>query len=217
MLRHVTHTHTELWSAAEPSRSAVTPHQRPTEDPASGSGMQRSAVFFVLALCKAAYALENGLMRTPPMGWLAWERFRCDTDCLTDPDNCISEHLFMEMADRLSEDGWRELGYVYINLDDCWSSMLRDSQGRLQADPKRFPRGIAHLAQYVHDRGLKLGIYGDMGTHTCGGYPGTTLDKIQTDAQTFADWGIDMLKLDGCYSNSSYQEQGQTLTGSCLH
>lgn len=76
---------------------------------------------------------------------------------------------------------------------------------------RRFPRGIAHLAQYVHDRGLKLGIYGDMGTHTCGGYPGTTLDKIQTDAQTFADWGIDMLKLDGCYSNSSYQEQGQTL------
>lgn len=75
----------------------------------------------------------------------------------------------------------------------------------------RFPRGIAHLAQYVHDRGLKLGIYGDMGTHTCGGYPGTTLDKIQTDAQTFADWGIDMLKLDGCYSNASYQEQGDTL------
>lgn len=75
---------------------------------------------------------------------------------------------------------------------------------------RRFPHGIAHLAQYVHDRGLKLGIYGDMGTHTCGGYPGTTLDKVETDAQTFADWGIDMLKLDGCYSNSSYQEQGQT-------
>ncbi|XP_052441266.1 alpha-N-acetylgalactosaminidase-like [Carassius gibelio] len=179
--------------------------------------MQCLAVCFVLAFCTAACALENGLMRTPPMGWLAWERFRCDTDCLMDPDNCISEHLFMEMADRLSEDGWRELGYVYINIDDCWSSMQRDSQGRLQADPKRFPRGIAHLAQYVHDRGLKLGIYGDMGTHTCGGYPGTTLDKIQTDAQTFADWGVDMLKLDGCYSNSSYQEQGYPMMSKALN
>ena len=65
------------------------------------------------------------------------------------------------------------------------------------------------MARYMHDRGLKLGIYGDLGTHTCGGYPGTTLDKIQTDAQTFADWGIDMLKLDGCYSNATDQEQGE--------
>ena len=73
----------------------------------------------------------------------------------------------------------------------------------------RFPGGIAKLARYMHDRGLKLGIYGDMGTHTCGGYPGTTLDKIETDAQTFADWGVDMLKLDGCYSNASVQAEGK--------
>ncbi|RXN08179.1 alpha-N-acetylgalactosaminidase [Labeo rohita] len=179
--------------------------------------MQCTAVFFLLAFSTATWAMDNGLMRTPPMGWLAWERFRCDTDCLNDPDNCISEKLFMDMADRLSEDGWRELGYVYVNIDDCWASMQRDSQGRLQADPKRFPHGIAHLAQYVHDRGLKLGIYGDMGTHTCGGYPGTTLDKVETDAQTFADWGIDMLKLDGCYSNSSYQEQGYPMMSKALN
>ncbi|KAJ3606814.1 hypothetical protein NHX12_026333 [Muraenolepis orangiensis] len=112
------------------------------------------------------------------------------------------------MADRLSEDGWRELGYVYVNIDDCWASMDRDKQGRLQADPKRFPGGIAKLAQYMHDRGLKLGIYGDMGTHTCGGYPGTTLDLIETDAQTFADWQVDMFKFDGCYSNSSEKALG---------
>lgn len=72
-----------------------------------------------------------------------------------------------------------------------------------------FPSGIPKLAQYMHDRGLKLGIYGDMGTLTCGGYPGTTLDKIQTDAQTFADWGVDMLKFDGCYSNEVEQAQGR--------
>lgn len=162
----------------------------------------------VLALSTCALALDNGLMRTPPMGWLAWERFRCDTDCDNDPKNCISERLFMDMADRLAEDGWRELGYVYVNIDDCWASMQRDANGRLQPDPKRFPGGIAKLARYVHDRGLKLGIYGDLGTHTCGGYPGTTLDNIDIDAQTFADWGIDMLKLDGCYSNASEQAEG---------
>lgn len=73
----------------------------------------------------------------------------------------------------------------------------------------RFPGGIAKLARYIHDRGLKLGIYGDLGTYTCAGYPGTTLDKIEIDAQTFADWEVDMLKLDGCYSNSTDQEQGE--------
>ncbi|XP_051974339.1 alpha-N-acetylgalactosaminidase [Xyrauchen texanus] len=179
--------------------------------------MQMKTVILVLALSTAAFALDNGVMRTPPMGWLAWERFRCDIDCQNDPKNCISEALFMDMADRLSEDGWRDLGYEYINIDDCWSSMQRDAQGRLQADPKRFPGGIAKLARYIHDRGLKLGIYGDMGTHTCGGYPGTTLDKIETDAQTFADWGVDMLKLDGCYSNATYQEQGYPMMSKALN
>ncbi|KAI7792023.1 alpha-N-acetylgalactosaminidase [Triplophysa rosa] len=179
--------------------------------------MQRAAVLLVLAFSTSTFSLDNGLMRTPPMGWLAWERYRCNTDCQNDPENCISEKLFMDMADRLSEDGWKELGYVYVNIDDCWSSMQRDGQGRLQADPKRFPGGIAKLARYVHDRGLKLGIYGDMGTHTCGGYPGTTLDKVQIDAQTFAEWGIDMLKLDGCYSNSTYQEQGYPMMSKALN
>uniref|UniRef100_A0A8C7YS43 Alpha-galactosidase n=1 Tax=Oryzias sinensis TaxID=183150 RepID=A0A8C7YS43_9TELE len=179
--------------------------------------MHFSLLVFACVLCGSTLALNNGLMRTPPMGWLAWERFRCDIDCQNDPKNCISENLFMDMADRLSEDGWRELGYVYINIDDCWSSMERDENGRLQPDPKRFPGGIHKLARYMHDRGLKLGIYGDMGTHTCGGYPGTTLDKIQIDAQTFADWEVDMFKFDGCYSNATEQEQGYPLMSKALN
>lgn len=77
--------------------------------------------------------------------------------------------------------------------------------------PLSFPSGIPKLAKYMHDRGLKLGIYGDMGTLTCGGYPGTTLDDIKTDAQTFADWGVDMLKFDGCYSNEVQQAQGEDM------
>uniref|UniRef100_A0A8C6WQL1 Alpha-galactosidase n=1 Tax=Neogobius melanostomus TaxID=47308 RepID=A0A8C6WQL1_9GOBI len=177
--------------------------------------MYGAVIFLVCTLY--ASALDNGQMLTPPMGWLAWERFRCDIDCVNDPKNCISEKLFMDMADRLSEDGWRELGYVYVNIDDCWSSMDRDKDGRLQADPKRFPSGIKKLAQYMHDRGLKLGIYGDMGTHTCGGYPGTPLEKIELDAQTFADWGVDMFKYDGCYSNATEQEQGYPLMSKALN
>ncbi|XP_067998680.1 alpha-N-acetylgalactosaminidase isoform X2 [Melanerpes formicivorus] len=112
------------------------------------------------------------------------------------------------MADRLAEDGWRDLGYKHINIDDCWSAKHRDASGRLVPDPERFPSGIKALADYVHARGLKLGIYGDLGTLTCGGYPGTTLDYVQLDAQTFAEWGVDMLKLDGCYSSAEEQAEG---------
>ncbi|KAF7666556.1 hypothetical protein LDENG_00101500 [Lucifuga dentata] len=179
--------------------------------------MHLTVLVFALALSVPTFALDNGLMMTPPMGWLAWERYRCNIDCESDPKNCISENLFIDMADRLAEDGWRELGYTYINIDDCWSSKQRDSQGRLQPDPKRFPRGIPELSHYLHDRGLKLGIYADMGTYTCGGYPGTPLDKIKIDAQTFANWEVDMLKFDGCYSNATEQEQGYPAMSKALN
>uniref|UniRef100_A0A8C7LVY3 Alpha-galactosidase n=1 Tax=Oncorhynchus mykiss TaxID=8022 RepID=A0A8C7LVY3_ONCMY len=179
--------------------------------------MKLLPVISLLALTSATSALDNGLMRTPPMGWMSWERFRCNIDCENDPKNCISENLFRDMADRLAEDGWKEMGYDHVMIDDCWSSMLRDKDGRLQPDPQRFPGGIAKLARYLHDRGLKLGIYGDLGTHTCGGYPGTTLDKIDTDAQTFASWGVDFLKLDGCYSNEEEQQKGYPLMSKALN
>lgn len=175
------------------------------------------AVTQLLALITLTVALDNGLLKTPPMGWMAWERFRCDVDCKDDPVNCISEVLFRDMADRLAEDGWKELGYEYLIIDDCWMSMLRDEDGRLQPEPSRFPGGIAKLARYVHDRGLKLGIYADMGTHTCMGFPGTTLDKIKLDAQTFASWGVDYLKFDGCYSNPVEQMLGYPLMSLALN
>ncbi|XP_066287886.1 alpha-N-acetylgalactosaminidase-like isoform X4 [Branchiostoma lanceolatum] len=165
-----------------------------------------AAVAFALLLCQSS-SLDNGLARTPPMGWLAWERFRCNVDCVDDPYNCISERLFMQMADRLAEDGWKELGYNYINIDDCWMSMDRDEQGNLYANKTRFPNGIKKLADYVHSKGLKLGIYLDFGTHTCGGYPGS-IKYLQKDAETIAGWGIDMLKMDGCYANVSDMSWG---------
>ncbi|XP_047210255.1 alpha-galactosidase A [Girardinichthys multiradiatus] len=145
----------------------------------------------------AVEALDNGLALKPTMGWLHWERFMCNTDCDTDPDNCISERLYMQMADVMVKEGWKEAGYEYVCIDDCWPSLQRDAQGRLQADPKRFPGGIKKLADYVHSKGLKLGIYADVGEKTCAGYPGSQ-GYYETDAQTFADWDVDLLKFDGC-------------------
>lgn len=170
----------------------------------------------LLALADQALALENGLLRTPPMGWLAWERFRCNIDCDEDPKNCISEQLFMEMADRLAEDGWRDLGYTYLNIDDCWIGG-RDASGYLVPDPKRFPNGIAFLADYAHSLGLQLGIYEDLGNFTCMGYPGTTLDKVVRDAQTFATWKVDMLKLDGCFSTPEEHAKGYPMMAAALN
>lgn len=170
--------------------------------------MQLVYVGIILVLASLSSSLDNGLGKTPPMGWMTWERYRCNIDCKNDPENCIGEHLIKSIADKMADSGWRELGYVYISIDDCWSLKKRDSNGRLQPDPDRFPNGIKALADYVHARGLKLGIYADMGNYTCGGYPGTTLDTIQIDAETFASWEVDMLKFDGCYSNASEKALG---------
>ncbi|XP_048350850.1 alpha-N-acetylgalactosaminidase-like [Sphaerodactylus townsendi] len=165
-------------------------------------------LMLIFTLVSESSSLDNGLLKTPPMGWVPWESFRCNTDCQHDPDDCISERLIKTMADRLAKDGWKELGYEYVNLDDCWAANERDSLGRLQANASRFPSGIKALADYVHSKGLKFGIYSDLGNRTCEGYPGTTLDTIETDAKTFAEWGVDMLKLDGCYSSSADKAAG---------
>ncbi|KAG8201188.1 hypothetical protein JTE90_028843 [Oedothorax gibbosus] len=156
----------------------------------------------ILVLCIApliSHALDNGLALTPPMGWLSWERFTCNIDCTEDPANCISEKLYMDMADRMAADGFKDVGYEYINVDDCWMDKKRDESNKLQADPVRFPSGIKALADYVHAKGLKLGIYTDCGDKTCAGYPGS-YKHYDIDAETFAEWGIDMLKVDGCYA-----------------
>ncbi|XP_026558749.1 alpha-galactosidase A [Pseudonaja textilis] len=155
------------------------------------------ALLVLLAAVGLASALDNGLARTPPMGWLHWERFLCQTDCEREPHNCISEELFMQMADRMASDGWKDVGYHFLSIDDCWMAPTRDKQGRLQPDPKRFPSGIKKLADYVHSKGLKLGIYADIGNRTCAGFPGS-YGHYEQDAETFASWEVDLLKFDGC-------------------
>jgi len=161
----------------------------------------------LLSLAGVGVGLENGLARTPPMGWLAWERFRCNTDCENDPHNCISERLFMQMADLLISDGYYDAGYRYINIDDCWLAHERDRRGKLQPDGTRFPSGIKALGEYVHSKGLKFGIYEDYGNYTCAGYPGI-LGHLKEDADTFESWGVDYVKLDGCYSHPNDMDKG---------
>ncbi|VVC36751.1 Aldolase-type TIM barrel,Glycoside hydrolase superfamily,Glycoside hydrolase, family 27 [Cinara cedri] len=149
---------------------------------------------------RTVHGLDNGLALTPPMGWLAWQRFRCITDCKTYPDECISEKLFMTAADLLVSEGYADLGYKYVIVDDCWLSVNRTADGKLQADRDRFPNGIKALADYVHSKGLKFGLYQDWGVKTCAGFPGV-FGYEETDAKQFAEWGVDYVKLDGCYSD----------------
>ncbi|RWS24270.1 uncharacterized protein B4U80_06291 [Leptotrombidium deliense] len=134
---------------------------------------------------------------TPPMGWLSWEHFQCNTDCSSDANNCISENLFKQMAEAMIVDGYLEAGYNRINIDDCWMEKHRDGNNALNADKNRFPNGIKHLSDFMHQRGLKLGIYEGIGKKTCMGFPGS-FGHLEIDAKTFAEWDVDMVKMDGC-------------------
>lgn len=164
----------------------------------------------------SAEALDNGVARTPPMGWMSWQRFRCITDCNLYPDECISDRLFRKMADLMSSEGYLEAGYEYLIIDDCWLARERDENGRLQPDPERFPFGIKDLSDYVHSKGLKFGIYEDFGNYTCAGYPGI-LGHLEVDANTFAEWDVDYIKIDGCYADFDDYEQGYTDFGRFLN
>lgn len=135
------------------------------------------------------FQLNNGLAKTPQMGWNSWNFFACN----------INETVIKETADALISTGLAELGYVYVNIDDCWSSTKRDSKGQLIPDPKTFPSGIKALADYVHEKGLKLGIYSDAGAFTCEVRPGSLFHE-KDDAELFASWGVDYLKYDNCFN-----------------
>ncbi len=138
-----------------------------------------------------AAAVQGPLAQTPPMGFNNWNAFGCD----------VNETLIKQTADFFVSSGLKDAGYQFVNIDDCWSMMQRDADGKLVPDPVKFPSGIQGVAEYVHSAGLKLGLYGDAGTRTCAGYPGS-LGNEEIDARTFADWGIDYLKYDNCYNES---------------
>lgn len=127
------------------------------------------------------------LAQLPPMGWNSWNTFGWQ----------INEQLIFEMADLMASQGYREAGYEYLVIDDCWSLRERGKDGRIVPDPEKFPNGMKAVADYVHSKGLKFGMYSCAGVRTCAGYPGS-YDHEFVDAQTFADWGVDFLKYDFC-------------------
>ena len=129
---------------------------------------------------------RESLSLTPQMGWSSWNKFQGN----------INEDIIKSIADAMVASGLKDAGYTYINIDDCWHGK-RDADGFIQADPKHFPHGIKALADYVHSRGLKLGIYSDAGSETCAGRPGSLGHEYQ-DALQYARWGIDYLKYDWC-------------------
>ena len=145
-----------------------------------------------LAAAGQLQALDNGLARTPPMGWNSWNKFACN----------VSEDLIKQAADAMVSSGMQDAGYQYVVIDDCWQ-VDRDAQGNIVPDAKHFPSGIKSLADYVHGKGLKFGIYSDAGTGTCQNRPGGRGYEFQ-DARQYAAWGVDYLKYDWC--NHSTQD-----------
>ncbi|KAG5220396.1 hypothetical protein OIU77_005551 [Salix suchowensis] len=135
----------------------------------------------------------NGLGLAPPMGWNSWNHFHCD----------IEEKLIRETADAMVSSGLAALGYEHVNLDDCWAELNRDSEGNLVPKTSTFPSGIKALADYIHGKGLKLGIYSDAGSQTCSRTMPGSLGHEEHDARTFASWGVDYLKYDNCNNDGT--------------
>ena len=138
------------------------------------------------------------LLTTPPMGWNSWNTFGIN----------VSEKLLLESAETMIASGLRDAGYRYLVIDDGWALRQRDENGRLVADPEKFPRGIRALADDLHAMGLKLGIYSCAGNMTCTRFPGSNSYEFE-DAETFAEWHVDYLKYDYCHK--PLHEDGQQL------
>ena len=152
--------------------------------------MQRTLLFIILA--GAATALNNGLARTPQMGWNNWNSLGCD----------VSESLLLDTASKLVTSGLRDVGYNYVVLDDCWSDG-RDSAGYLRADEQRFPHGMKWMANHIHDLNMLFGMYSSAGEFTCARYEGS-LDHETYDAESWASWDVDYLKYDNCYHRGRF-------------
>jgi len=146
----------------------------------------------------------NGLALTPPMGWNSWNKFACN----------VNERIVRDTADAMVGSGMRDAGYQYVVIDDCWQGP-RDDRGFITADSRRFPSGIKALADYVHARRLKFGIYSDAGRLTCGGRPGSQGHEYG-DALTYASWGVDYLKYDWCNTGDRNAQEAYAVMADAL-
>jgi len=148
------------------------------------------AAIFALGSMAVSLDQSQSLASTPPMGWNSWNKFGCN----------VSEDLIRQIAEVMVASGMKDAGYQYVVIDDCWQ-LERDGNGNIVADPKHFPSGMKALADYVHAKGLKFGLYSDAGTKTCQGRPGSRGYEFQ-DAQQYAAWGVDYLKYDWCSTST---------------
>ena len=161
------------------------------------------AVVLQLGSARPSWALDNGVARTPPMGWDDWNSFGCN----------VNEALIHQTADAIVASGMGALGYQYVIVDDCWFEPTRDAAGNLRGSASRFPSGMKALGDFLHGRGLKFGIYEVPTDRTCaqrvGSYPGSTGSggHEAQDARTFASWGVDYLKYDWCSSSGTIDQQ----------
>jgi hypothetical protein len=178
-----------------PRRATCTPSQRAS----LYTQLLALALLLAMAVLPAA-ALQDGVARTPPLGWSTWLSFRLN----------VSESLLRTSADFLASSPLKGAGYEYILLDDGWPTCLkidsdghclevppRDKDGRIPVDPNKFPNGFKPITDYVHRKGLKIGIYTGVSNRTCGGYMGSLFHEA-VDAAAFADWGFDFVKHDTC-------------------
>jgi len=138
------------------------------------------------------------------MGWNSWNKFGCN----------VSEEMIREMADAMVSSGMKDAGYQYVVIDDCWQ-VERDKQGNIVADPVHFKSGMKALADYVHSKGLKFGLYSDAGSKTCAGRPGSRGHEFQ-DAAQYAAWGVDYLKYDWCNTGTQNAEAAYRLMREAL-
>ena len=159
----------------------------------------------VLAVCALdCLALDNGLGQTPQMGWSSWNHFRCN----------FNQTLVEKIADAFVNLGLDKLGYEYVNVDGCWAKS-RDSNNVVQVDTDKFPDWQG-LINYVHSKGLKFGFYSDAGTETCLRKPGS-LGYEDIDARTYANWTVDYLKYDNCYSGPKSPQERYTAMRDALN
>jgi alpha-galactosidase len=149
-------------------------------------------VLTVLTLVLSVFSIKNGVGLTPAMGWNSWNHFGCN----------INEQVIRSTAEKIATSGLKDLGYNYVNIDDCWQSDRDPKTHKIIADPKTFPSGIKNLSDYVHSLGLNFGLYSDAGFKTCAGRPGS-LHFEEIDAQSYADWGVDYLKYDNCNTDGT--------------
>jgi alpha-galactosidase len=154
----------------------------------SCSGTEKKASLTSLGQQNDVQSAFQKLALTPPMGWNSWNPFGAN----------VSEAVIRETADAMVSSGLKDLGFTYIVIDDIWQGGRDSVSGLLNPDPVRFPSGIRALADYVHGKGLKFGIYSDAGTLTCGDRPGS-FGYEEKDAKLFAEWGVDYLKYDYCH------------------